>query len=132
MMRQNRLLRNIVEKADSCLAMIKGNAKEPVTASLRFGHEVVVMPLVCSLNLNGFGTHYANTDMLEQNGWYSYRMFPMASNVQIVFYLAPFFRHNYLFVFVYLFCSFVGDSLFYHQLDNASRFLLQNLATRLC
>ncbi|MBQ3804476.1 MAG: 5'-nucleotidase C-terminal domain-containing protein [Prevotella sp.] len=89
MMRQNRLLRNIVEKADSCLAMIKGNAKEPVTASLRFGHEVVVMPLVCSLNLNGFGTHYANTDMLEQNGWYSYRMFPMASNVQIVFYQNP-------------------------------------------
>ena len=89
MLRQRHLLRNIVEKADSCLALADDSAKSHVTASLRFGHEVVVMPTVCMLNLNGYGTRYDDLEQLEQNGWYSYRIFPMASNIQIVFYRKP-------------------------------------------
>ena len=41
------------------------------------------------LNLNGYGTRYDNLEQLEQNEWYSYRIFPMASNIQIVFYRKP-------------------------------------------
>ena len=89
MLRQRHLLRNIVEKADSCLALADDPAKSHVTASLRFGHEVVVMPTVCMLNLNGYGARYDNLEQLEQNEWYSYRIFPMASNIQIVFYRKP-------------------------------------------
>jgi len=89
MLRQRHLLRNIVEKADSCLALADDSAKSHVTASLRFGHEVVVMPTVCMLNLNGYGARYDNLEQLEQNEWYSYRIFPMASNIQIVFYRKP-------------------------------------------
>lgn len=89
MQRQHNLLQNILEKADSCLALIEGKASEPVTASLRFGHEVVVMPTVCALNLNGYGTRYDSLEQLEQNGWYSYRIFPMGSNIQMIFYNKP-------------------------------------------
>lgn len=85
--RQRHLVRQIIEKADSCLAMPEGNGR--VTASLRFGHEVVVMPTVCFLNLNGYGKTYDNLEQLEPNGWYSYRIFPMASNIQMVFYRKP-------------------------------------------
>ena len=92
MQRQRHLLRNLVEKADSCLALINQKAShpetslQPVTASLRFGHDVVVMPMVCALNLDGYGTCYDDLEQLEQKGWYSYRIFPMGSNIQMVFY----------------------------------------------
>lgn len=86
MLRQRHLLRNIVEKADSCLAIVNDTSKTPVTVYLRFGHEVVVMPTVCMLNLNGYGTRYDDLEQLEQKEWYSYRIFPMGSNIQIVFY----------------------------------------------
>ena len=85
---QRNLIRKIVAQADSCLAMIEQTepGKQPLTANLRFGHEVVVMPTVCFLNLNGYGKQYDDLEQLEPNGWYSYRIFPMASNIQMVFY----------------------------------------------
>ena len=89
MQRQHLLLSNIIAKADSCLAMIESGAADPVTASLRFGHEVTLMPLACVLNLNGYGTHYDDLEQLEQKEWYSYRVFPMASNIQIIFFRKP-------------------------------------------
>ena len=42
--------------------------------------------MVCALNLDGYGTCYDDLELLEQKGWYSYRIFPMGSNIQIVFY----------------------------------------------
>ena len=66
--------------------MLSGTTLTQPGATLRFGHEVVVMPTVCALNLNGFGTKYEDLEQLEQQGWYSYRIFPMASNIQMVFY----------------------------------------------
>lgn len=77
---QRRLLTKIIEEADSSLAL-------PVPgATLRYGHEVCVLPLVCLLNLNGYGTQYRSLDDLEPNAWRDYNIFMMASNVQFVFY----------------------------------------------
>ena len=103
---QRNLIRNIINTADSCLALIEGKpcgalgtcdalqSKEPqgtvapLAASLRFGHEVVVMPTVCFLNLNGYGEQFADLEDLAANGWHDNRIFPMASNIQMVFYKA--------------------------------------------
>ena len=105
---QRNLIRNIINTADSCLALLaadpcgepqctvakgteKGDeggcaVKRPLAASLRFGHEVVVMPTVCFLNLNGYGEQYADLEDLAANGWHDNRIFPMGSNIQMVFY----------------------------------------------
>lgn len=113
---QRNLIRNIINTADSCLALIEGKpcgdpqgtvaaadsgtgssrllpqggGREgaPLAASLRFGHEVVVMPTVCFLNLNGYGEQFADLEDLAANGWHDNRIFPMASNIQMVFYKA--------------------------------------------
>lgn len=74
------LIRNIIQEADSCLAL------NTECSTLRFGHEVVVMPTVCFMNLNGYGKQYYNLGDLMKNKWYSYRIFPMGSNIQMVFY----------------------------------------------
>lgn len=77
---QRNLLRRIIEQADSCLRLEKPGA------TLRFGHEVCVLPLACLLDLNGYGLATSNLDELEEKGWVNYRIFPMASNIQLVFY----------------------------------------------
>ena len=130
---QRNLIRNIINTADSCLALLaadpagalgtslrskvsqvpSGDAllgkepqgtvaegremrdeggcavRRPLAASLRFGHEVVVMPTVCFLNLNGYGEQYADLEDLAANGWHDNRIFPMGSNIQMVFYRSP-------------------------------------------
>lgn len=78
---QRNLIKKIIEEADAALA-----GSSNLTANLRFGHEVVVMPVVCFLNLNGYGTQYTDLEDVEKNKWYSYRIFPMGSNIQLVFY----------------------------------------------
>lgn len=77
---QRFLLRKIITEADSCIRM-----KAP-GAQLRFGHETVVLPLVCLLGINGFDLQTANLEDLESNGWWAGSVFPMASNIQFVFY----------------------------------------------
>lgn len=77
---QRNLLRRIINEADSCIALAKPGA------TLRYGHETMVMPLTCLLGLNGYDRSIANTDSLEANGWANYRIFPMGCNVQLVFY----------------------------------------------
>ena len=59
-------------------------AKTP-QATLRFGHEVCVMPLACLLELGQCGARVENLDTLD-NVWRNYRIFPMACNVQLIFY----------------------------------------------
>lgn len=77
---QSNLLRKIIQQADSCI-------QQPTThVHLRFGHETVVLPLVCLLNLNGFGLVTEDLDQLETKGWINYRVFPMGSNLQLIFY----------------------------------------------
>ena len=77
---QRNLLRNIIEQADSCLRLSAPGA------TLRFGHETMVLPLVCLLGIDGHDKQIAALDSLEQQGWVNYRIFPMAANVQIIFY----------------------------------------------
>lgn len=74
------LLRAIISEADSCMQL------ERPCCSLRFGHETMLLPLVCLMDLNGYGRNVDDVRLLEQLGWHSYRIFPMACNVQMVFY----------------------------------------------
>ena len=73
---QANLLRNIIETADTVTRK---------QATLRFGHEVCVMPLACLLELDNCGAQVENLDTLDHL-WRNYRIFPMACNVQLVFY----------------------------------------------
>ena len=77
---QRNLLRRMIQEADSCIALPKPGA------TLRFGHETMVMPLTCLLGLNGFDLVTDNFDCLERKGWVNYRVFPMGANIQFIFY----------------------------------------------
>lgn len=77
---QRNLLRKMIADADSCI-----RRTQPI-AQLRFGHETVLMPLVCLLDLNGYGFATDDLDQLEERGWVNYRIFPMAANLQFIFY----------------------------------------------
>ena len=76
---QVELLRNIISTADT---IISGNHKG---ATLRFGHDTVVLPLSCLLELGNCGVKIDNLDELE-NVWLNYQIFMMAGNIQLVFY----------------------------------------------
>ena len=76
---QANLLENIIQTADTCVALGK------TQATLRFGHEVCVMPLACLLELDSCGVQVADLNELDQH-WRNYRIFPMACNIQLVFY----------------------------------------------
>ena len=77
---QRNLLRKMIQQADSCIQQPKTNVH------LRFGHETVLLPLICLLDLNGFGLVTEDLNQLEQNRWINYHIFPMASNLQFIFY----------------------------------------------
>jgi hypothetical protein len=77
---QRNLLRRIIEEADSCIQL------ERPGATLRFGHETMVLPLTCLLELDNYGLQTDNLESLEHKGWINYRVFPMGANVQFVFY----------------------------------------------
>lgn len=76
---QANLLENIIQTADTCVALLKPQA------TLRFGHEVCVMPLACLLELDNCGAVVDDLEKLDEQ-WRNYRIFPMACNVQLVFY----------------------------------------------
>jgi len=73
---QLNLLKNIIETADTVTQ---------TQATLRFGHEVCVMPLACLLELDNCGMAVENLDELDKY-WRNYRIFPMGCNIQLVFY----------------------------------------------
>lgn len=77
---QRNLLRNIIHEADSCIAL------EHPGATLRFGHETMVLPLTCLLDINGYGLSTGDLGQLEERGWVNYRIFPMGANIQLVFF----------------------------------------------
>ena len=77
---QENLLKNILETADTIV-----NKKNWNGATLRFGHEVCVLPLSCLLELDSCGRVVEDLDNLDKY-WVNYRIFPMACNVQLVFY----------------------------------------------
>lgn len=73
---QKNLLKNIIATADTV---------RQKQATLRFGHEVCVMPLACLLELGSCGAQVENLDTLD-HVWRNYNIFPMACNVQLAFY----------------------------------------------
>ena len=85
---QLNLLKNIIETADTIVPLSSNleplSSKTP-QATLRFGHEVCVMPLACLLELGQCGAQVENLDTLDRV-WRNYRIFPMACNIQLVFY----------------------------------------------
>ena len=80
---QLNLVKNILETADSCVALPHPGA------TLRFAHESDVLPLVCLLNLNGYGNPRSSLENLDDEDWDVYNVFPMACNVQFVFFKNP-------------------------------------------
>ena len=77
---QRYLLRQLIADADSCLRL------ERPGAQLRFGHETVLLPLVCLIGVNGYNLATDNLEELEEKGWWSSSVFPMGSNLQFIFF----------------------------------------------
>lgn len=77
---QENLLKNIIATADTVVGKKDWNG-----ATLRFGHEVCVMPLACLLELDSCGRVVEDLDKLDEQ-WVGYRIYPMACNIQLVFY----------------------------------------------
>jgi hypothetical protein len=73
---QANLLKDIIQVADTT---------KQTSAVLRFGHEVCVMPLACLLELDNCGYVTDDLENLDQV-WRNYKIYPMACNVQLVFY----------------------------------------------
>ena len=76
---QYNLLKNIIETADTCIAIGKPQA------TMRFGHEVCVMPLACLMELSTCNASINDLDQLDRY-WQNYKIFPMGSNIQLIFY----------------------------------------------
>ena len=77
---QRFLLRKIIQDADSCLQLEKPGVQ------LRFGHETVLLPLVCLLGVNGYDLEVSDLEQLEVRGWWGSSVFPMGANLQLIFY----------------------------------------------
>lgn len=99
---QRYLLRKMIAEADSCIRL------EDPGAQLRFGHETVLLPLACLLGItanphsdhkteNGFDFQTDKLEDLEPNGWWAGLVFPMASNIQFVFYRKDIFDKDVIF-----------------------------------
>lgn len=76
---QRNLLRQMIADADSCLQL-----PHP-SASLRYGHDGMVMPLVNLMELDGWNQEHQLED-LATNGWADYKIIPMACNIQLIYY----------------------------------------------
>ena len=73
------LLENFLNTADTCIV------KSENSATLRFGHESCLLPFACLLELGDCA--YQTTDLSKLDAvWRNYKIFPMASNIQFVFF----------------------------------------------
>lgn len=79
-LRVSGLLKNFIETADTIVG-----SKTFHGATLRFGHEVFVLPMATLMELGDAGKEIADMDHLDYS-WANYRIFPMASNIQLIFY----------------------------------------------
>ena len=73
------LLRNIIESADEALS------KGDVAATLRFGHDGNVIPLLAILGIENFNVAVEAPEEVYK-AWCDFQAAPMAANVQMVFY----------------------------------------------
>ena len=84
---QLELLKNFISTADTIMDANERTSGKYHGATLRFGHEVCVMPMAALLEL---GDCYPEVPMQGidtlDHVWANYRIFPMASNIQLAFY----------------------------------------------
>lgn len=73
------LLRNIVETADTALCSARPSA------SLRFGHDTNLAPLVALMQMETFDKPTAAWDSIPEY-YQTYRIIPMCGNIQLVFF----------------------------------------------
>ena len=73
------LLRNIVEAADTALVSARP------CATLRFGHDTNLAPLVALMQIEDFNHATADWDSIPEY-YQTYRMIPMCGNLQLVFF----------------------------------------------
>ncbi len=79
---QTALLQDIITRADEALA------DRRVAATLRFGHDANIVPLMGLLNAEGFSDTYVLGNEPAPH-WNSSKMVSMGSNLQMVFYRHP-------------------------------------------
>lgn len=79
---QSNLLKNIIQTADTI-----AHSRSFHGATLRYGHEVCVMPLAALLELEGCYPEVpsAGLDTLH-HAFFNYEIYPMGSNIQLTFY----------------------------------------------
>ena len=77
---QRHLLRRIIADADSCIRLADPGAQ------LRYGHETVLLPLVCLIGINGYDLETDDFSQLEAKGWWCSSVFPMGSKLQFILY----------------------------------------------
>lgn len=80
--RQKWILEDILQAADTLAYKRKFHG-----ATLRFGHEGCLMPLVSLMELGTLNAAVENLDTLD-HVWRNYEIYPMAGNVQLIFYRA--------------------------------------------
>ena len=73
------LLRDLISKADAAVASRERGA------ALRFGHESVVLPLACLMEIDNINLSTTDLDNLHLQ-WKSYEIIPKGCNIQMVFY----------------------------------------------
>lgn len=76
------LLNNIIDTADEALL------SDTPSAALRFGHDGNVVPLTALMSLSGCDAVIEKPEDFYK-GWCDWKVTPMASNVQLVFYKNP-------------------------------------------
>lgn len=76
---QRNLLRSFIASADTALRSPRRSA------TMRFGHEVVVLPVAVLMELGNAGIEINDVEQVASK-WHNYDIFPMASNIQMVFY----------------------------------------------
>ena len=74
-----RLLRELLHDADTALTM------RP-TAVFHYADETSFVPLVCLMDINGYGLAIDDLETLEEKGWVDYRICPMSANLQWILY----------------------------------------------
>ena len=78
------LLRYMIEKGDSVCSL-----KKPVT-HLRYTMETAFIPLICLMDINGYGLATDDLETLDEKGWADFRIAPMSANMQMIYYRRDF------------------------------------------
>ena len=80
---QTNVLLNIIESADTAINSCNKSV------NLRYGHDSIIMPLSCLMEINDFGMEINDFEDLAPLGWHDYKAIPMGANIQMVFYRQP-------------------------------------------